>query len=270
VAADGPARALGRPVRLASDGAGALVAGALAGIARARGGKAVHPHGVTYGGRLTVEGAPAAPEGSDLLSAPGEWPVVVRFSRSVGLPRPLPDLLGISIRVLNPYGEGRHQDLLMVTSAEPPLARHLFLPARDVQQRLYTSSLPYQAGNSTFLLAVRPDPASPRPTGGDEFDRLERAARTGLLRFDLVVASWTGPFARVGTLRVGERLSPDLDALRFSPFVTGGGLAPVGALNRWRAAAYPLSQQAWGRSGDRAAAQERADRTLDRLARAQT
>jgi hypothetical protein len=263
VAVDGSIQALGRR---AGDGAAAVVAGVLAGIARARGGKAVHPHGVAYDGRLVVEGSAAAPAGSRLLATPGEWPVVVRFSRSVGLPRPLPDLLGMSIRVLDAYGEGRHQDFLLISSAEPPVTRHLFLPARDVQERLYSSSLPYRAGDRTFLLGVRPEPSSPRPSGGDEFDRLERAARTGSLAFELVVASWTGPFARLGALHVGARLPPDLDALRFNPFTTGGGLEPAGELNRWRRAAYPLSQRAWARTGDRAAAQREADREVRAVA----
>ena len=65
----------------------------------------------------------------------------------------------------------------------------------------------------------------------------------------------------------GRPASPSLDALRFNPFTTGGGLEPVGELNRWRRAAYPRSQRAWGKTGDRAEAQQRADRELGALAR---
>lgn len=257
---------LNRPAQLAMDTAGAIVGGTLAGVAKLRGGKAVHPHGVSYTARLAVDGAPAAPRASELLSTRAEHPAIVRFSRSVGLPRPLPDLLGMSIRVLDAYGEGHHQDFLLVTSVDLPVLHHLFLPAGDVQQRPYSSSLPYRAGDRSFLLGARPVPDSPRPGGADEFDRLERAALTGRLRFELVIAPAFGRFERVGTLHLDTKLPAILDALRYSPFNSGGGLAPAGALNRLRDYAYPLSQRAWGSTGGRVEAQRRADAEVRALA----
>ena len=250
---------LNAPRRLALDLAGLTVGGALAGLAGIRGGKAVHPHGVTYGATLRMDGEPAAPQGSALLSTRAERPALVRFSRSLGLPRPLPDLLGVSIRVLDAYGDGAHQDFLLVTSAESPGVRHVFLPAGDVQQRPYSSSLPYRAGGESFVVGLRAAVDSPRPVGGNEFDRLERAAATGRLRFELLVASATGRFRRVGELRVASKLPPALDALRFDPFNTGGGLELAGVLNRLRDYAYPLSQRAWGKRGGRALEQREAD-----------
>jgi len=247
-----------------------VVGSALAGLARLRGGKAVHPHGVTYDARLHVDGAPAAPAASELLSTPGERHALVRFSRSLGLPRPLPDLLGASIRVLDAYGQDRPQDFLMVTSAEPPLIRHVFLPAGDVQQRLYSSSLPYRAGDRSFVVGLRAAPGSPRPDGDHEFDRLERAAATGRLRFDLLVAAGFGRFERVGAVHIGSRLPAALDALRFNPFNTGGGLELAGALNHMRDYAYPRSQRAWGATGNRAGEQRRADDQARALADSKT
>lgn len=252
------------------DGAGYAVGGALAALAHLRGGKAVHPHGAAHEGRLVIDGAPGAPAASSLLSTPAEHRAVVRFSRSLGLPRPLPDLLGVALRVLDAYGPGRHQDLLMVSSADYPVVHHVFLPAGDVQQRPYSSSLPYRAGDRTFIVGVRPVAGSPRPEGGDELDRLDRAARTGDLRFELVIAAPFGRFARVGVLHVGARLDGGLDALRFNPFNSGGGLEPVGALNRLRDYAYPLSQRAWAATGGRREDQRRAEAELDALAARET
>jgi len=97
-------------MRLVRDAAGLGIGGVLAGVARVRGGKAVHPHGVTYSARLVTDWAARAPAASALLSTPEDRFAIVRFSRSVGLPRPLPDLLGMSIRVPDAYGEGLHQD----------------------------------------------------------------------------------------------------------------------------------------------------------------
>src|SRR3712207_7867465 len=101
---------------LAVDIAGWTVGAALAGVAWARGGRPVHPHGVVHRARLLVEGAPHAPAASSLLATQAEHAALVRFSRSFGLPRPLPDLLALSLRVVNAYGDGRHQDFLVVTS----------------------------------------------------------------------------------------------------------------------------------------------------------
>lgn len=251
-------RRLRRPARAVSDAVGGTIAGALAGLARLRGGKAVHPHGDTYSARLLIDGKADAPAASELLRTAREWPAIVRFSRSLGLPRPLPDLLGMSIRVPNAYGEGRHQDLLFVTSVDAPVLHHIFLPAGDVQQRPYSSSIPYRAGDRTFLIGARPDPASPRAHGGTELERLEGAVRSGDVRFDLVVAPLLGRFQRVGSLQLGALMPETLNALRFNPLNTGGGLEAIGTLNRWRGFAYPLSQRAWGLHG-RASAQRRAD-----------
>lgn len=250
------------------DAAGLAVGGVLASLAWLRGGKAVHPHGVTYDAELAIDGGEAAPRASTLLSVPATHPALVRFSRSLGLPRPLPDLLGVSVRVPDAYGPGRHQDLLAVSSADAPVLHHVFLPSGDVQQRPYSSALPYRAGEQSFVIGVRPVDGSPRPEGEDEFDRLARAAATGELRFELVIASATGRFARVGELRIASKLPDTLDALRFNPFNCGGGLEPAGALNRLRDYAYPLSQRAWARRHDHAECQQRAESALRNFATA--
>src|SRR5687767_2942532 len=114
------------PLRAASDAAGWAVSGVLAVVAAARRGKAVHPHGAVHRATLRVPGDPAAPRGARLLSEPGEHEAIVRFSRSVGLPRPLPDLLGMSVRIVDAYGRDRHQDLLLVTSVDLPIVHHVF------------------------------------------------------------------------------------------------------------------------------------------------
>jgi len=237
----------------------------LALLAAARRGKAFHPEGVVYEARLSITGGPAAPPAAELLARPGEHDAVARFSRAVGMPRPIPDLLGLSLRVPDAYGAGRHQDLLLVTSADYPVVHHFFLPAFDAQQRPYTSSLPYRAAEQLFLVGALPRRDSPRPAGRDEFDRLEAAASTGRLAFDLAVASIAGRFRRVGGIHIGRPLGAELDALRFNPWNTGGGMHPAGWLNGARDRAYKLSQAAWRQTRrDGAALQDAAERALGR------
>jgi hypothetical protein len=155
----------------------------LALVAAVRRGKAVHPHGEVYAARLVVTGVPAAPAAARLLATAGEHAALVRFSRSLGLPRPLPDLLGMSIRVLDAYGRGRHQDFLLVSSIDRPVLHHLFVPASDVQQRPYSSSLPFRGGGQRFILGALPHAESPRPAGRTELERARAAAATGRLSF---------------------------------------------------------------------------------------
>lgn len=235
--------------RSATDVAGAVAGSAFAALARVRSAKALHPAGATHAAALVVAGDGSVRPVGTLLSRPGRHPALVRFSRAIGLPRPLPDLLGMAVRLPDCYGPGRHQDVLLTSSIDRPVLHHLFLPAGDVQQRPYSSSLPYRGGGRRFLIGALPDPSSPRPDGDDELDRLARAAATGALRFTLAIAPLGGRFRAVGTLHVGERLGPEAERLRFNPWNTGGGLEPVGWINRLRRGAYPASQAAWNGGG---------------------
>jgi hypothetical protein len=255
--------------RFAAAVAGIPVGGVLALLAAVRRGKAVHPHGDVYAARLVVGGVPAAPAAA-LLATPGEHDALVRFSRSLGLPRPLPDLLGMSIRICSAYGPGRHQDFLLVSSVDRPVLHHLFVPARDVQQRPYSSSLPYRAGGQRFIVGALPHANSPRPAGETELERARIAAATGRLRFHIAVAAPMGRFAPVADLHVGAQLPSAADALRFMPLEAGGGLEPVGVLNEMRRYAYPMSQRAWGRTRrDGARLQREAERSVGLASRAE-
>lgn len=241
--------------RRAVDVAGHLVGWGLASLAAIRGGKAVHPDGAVHEAELIVPSHGDALGTTELFGSAGRRPAVVRFSRSLGLPRPLPDLLGMSVRIPDAYGVDRHQDFLLVTSIDAPVLHHVFVPADDVQQRPYSSSLPYTVDGRKLILGALPRPESPRLGQGDELERLAAAAATGALAFDLAVAELWGRFRPVAELRIGNRLPPAADTMRFNPWNTGGGLHPGGVLNRLRDYAYPLSQRARSR---RAPGSERA------------
>ncbi|HEX8068112.1 MAG TPA: hypothetical protein VF520_16460 [Thermoleophilaceae bacterium] len=217
-------------------------------LSRLRGARIFHPEGVGYSGVLRVERSQPGYAGTPLLGRPGEHRALFRLSRAVGLPEPLPDVLGLAVRLVDVHGQGRHQDFLLVTSADGPLLHHLLLPGLGgFFGQSFSSLLLYRfAGKLRLVGATAADgPHSGRDRG--TLAEVERAAERGELAFDLAVAPVLGRWATIGALRAGERL-PDTETeqLAFTPWNTGGGIRPVGPLMGLRRAAYRGSQEARG------------------------
>lgn len=189
-------------------------------VSRLRDAKSLHPYGVVHEATVTLDGT--GPRG--LLAEPGEHPALVRISRGAGTPEPLPDIMGLAVRLVDVHGPGRHQDLLMATSIDAPILHHLLVPTRSPFARAYTSLLPYRVGDDLVLIG-----ALPLGTGG----------------FELAVAPMLGRFRRIGEIRLGATLGDDANAIRFNPWNTGGGLVPAGWINRLRDRVYPDSQEGW-------------------------
>ncbi|WP_019816327.1 hypothetical protein [Saccharomonospora saliphila] len=180
-------------------------------IARLRRAKPLHPRGTVYDAVLRRRGSPE-PWGAQWLDVPGEDHGLVRLSRSVGLPRPLPDVLGLAFTFSGPAGD-RH-DVLLATTGLRPGARFALLPRRDPFAVPYGSLLPYRAPRGLVLLAAVPVAGAgfrlftAAPVGRwREFATLELAGRTGPapdqpIRFDPVLhlppgLSWPPVLARL-------------------------------------------------------------------------
>ena len=151
--------------------------------------------------------------------------MIARLSRGVGLPKPLPDVLGLAVRVLDAHGPRRHQDLLLVTSLDVPVLHHLFLPGPlGPYGQSYSSLLPYRIGDRLRLIGALPR----RPD------------------FDLTLAPLNGRWGTPwGRLRLEERLSAEASfALRYNVWNTGGGIRPTGPFQGIRDPAYRGSQAA--------------------------
>jgi len=217
----------------------ATVFGALSGLRRAR---VFHPHGVTVAGRLTVDPDRGLP-GSDLLRPGSSTGALVRLSRAIGLPDGWPDIFGLAIKVPDAYGPGRSQDLLLTTT--PPFVGGRFVLGLGLgfDSHRYSSVLPYRTGGRLHLFGAAVRHAAGH--GLRTVDDVADAARTGHLRIVLRAAEPVQPWRDVATITAG-RVLPDVDgeALRFDPWHTGGGIEPVGFLQRLRASAYPASQKA--------------------------
>jgi hypothetical protein len=190
---------------------------------------------VGFSARLTPRAE--AEVGADVLEREAE--VVVRLSRSLGLPEWVPEPYGLAIRFPDAYGSGAHQDFLLVTSAAPPGGRHTLLPARGFCDLSYSTLLPYRLRGETVLIGARGLAPWPGPKLGDLRERA-----IGNLEFELRIAGLTGEWKPVARLTLGERLPPEqTEHLHFDPTNSGGGLELVGLINRLRGPAYSASQQ---------------------------
>jgi hypothetical protein len=229
------------------DRLGALFAVAFRLLARLRRGRSLHPVGLGYRGCLEISPEARQVAGARLLVPGARYDAVVRFSRGAGLPEPLPDALGVAVRLPNAYGPGRAQDFLVTGSADLPLARRLLFPGRSFLHQSFSSALPYRVGGRELVTVLRPRPGR-WPRTGRALADLSSAAAGGGLVYELRLAGSLGRSRTVGMLAVGAPLDPAAtEALRFNPWTTGEDITPVGRLNRLRRPSYASSQR--GRAG---------------------
>lgn len=213
-------------------------AGAFALLARLRDARGFHPRGVAYRGIVRRAGL-TEPSGSPFLDGQGEHPALIRFSKGAGLPDPLPDVLGIAVRVLDADGPGRHRDLLFASSARRPGLRHLLVPGLRFASRLCSAILPYATPAGSVLLAAAAE-------NGPSLDELDAGAAPPPVR--LLAATATGAWRNWAVVLPHERLSEtESDALAFDPWNAGADLRPSGLLNRLRHPAYAASRAGSGR-----------------------
>jgi len=203
-----------------------------------RGARALHPDGIGFAAKLELGGADAGRD--SLLGLRATHPAIVRLSRAIGLPRAIPEPLGVAIRIVDARGPGEHQDLLFATSAQSPLARHALLPGLGgFFDQFFSSLWPYRVGGAIRMLGLSAAGAGQAPR---EPDRLAAAARGRCYR--LCVATVEGPWLAVGQVEIGERLPDEVvESLRFNPWNTRSDLRPVGPLMGLRDAAYEGSQR---------------------------
>lgn len=113
--------------------------------------KPLHPDGVVLVGRLDRQGS-TTPTGVAWLDEPGHDEVVVRLSRAVGLPRSLPDIHGLAVRVPSAQGPG---DLLLASTGWGRLGRFVLTFGRRPSSRPLTSLLPYRTDAGAVLIGAR-------------------------------------------------------------------------------------------------------------------
>jgi hypothetical protein len=143
--------ALDSAARAASSAGGQLLRAATAVTGARPAAKPLHPRGSVVRGTLHRFGAHDK-TGAAWLDQPGEDQVLVRQSRAVGLPAPLPDIFGLAVRV--PTERGRHGDLLFASTGLGRLTRFALTPARSPYARPLTTLLPYRTPSGAVLLSA--------------------------------------------------------------------------------------------------------------------
>jgi hypothetical protein len=241
-----------RELRLwAAVAAGPVVAAGFYALAALRRRRALHPTGIGYQGRLRVPNDSLPRPGVPLFQAGATHPAILRFSRGAGLPEPLPDALGVALKLPDAHGPGADQDLLLTSSTDRPVLRRLLFPARSFLHGAFSSALPYDLGSERVVLLLVPVPTNAgRSAGevgrrrvGDALAELGAATTAGL-SFELRTARSLGRSQPLATVTVGPPLSADqTEALRFNPWTTGPGIRPSGWLNLLRDTAYRASQR---------------------------
>jgi hypothetical protein len=225
-------------VVIASGPAVSMAAAVFGGLASLRGRRSLHPDGASYRATLDIDAkAPGLPA--------GRHPVLLRFSRGIGLPRRTPDLLGLAIRIPDLHGPGRDQDLLMTTSLRPPILHHLLFPAlRGPFGQPYSTILPYRVAGALAIFGVLPLRRPDRRQRAD-LDEFAAAADAGEARFALALARPGRPWHRIGLITAGEPLpAEEGERLSFNPWNAGGEIRPAGPFQRIRDPAYSASQRA--------------------------
>ncbi|MGP4029844.1 DUF1990 family protein [Actinomadura sp. 3N407] len=205
----------------------------------------LHPSGLVFDATLVLHGT-SRYWGVPFLDDHTELQGQVRLSRAVGLPPALPDLLGLALRWWQPQaGDAEPEataELLLATTGQSPLGRHLLRPAAKWSPAFYGSLLAYRAGDRRILLGAVARQARIVPAG---LPALAYALNERPLLLDLVVATQFGPWERFGELRLyGPPRSDDSEPARFNPAHNPiRGLLPAGLLQQVRGPTYAAVQR---------------------------
>jgi hypothetical protein len=215
-----------------------------------RSARVFHPDGVAYRASVTVRGVDDRPGGGlgvPLLDDPGTYAGLVRFSRGAGFPEPLPDVLGLAVRIVDAHGRGSSQDLLFTSSLAQPIGRQLILPSYGFGGSVMSSVLPYRLGDAgTGWFGARVSHRQGAPLR--RLVELAQAVAEGDVQLELCYASRFGPWQPLADIRLGEQLLPtESEALAFNvDDNAGGGIVPAGWVQALRRHAYAASQAGRG------------------------
>ncbi|WP_139123016.1 hypothetical protein [Cellulosimicrobium cellulans] len=185
----------------AARGTGAALAAATGALARLRRSRPFHTRGVLLSATLVV----AEDEAGAVAVPQGRTDALARVSLSAGMPRGLPDVVGIAVRWTE---DGAPQDVLFSSSGHGRLTRYALAPRRALLGGWFSTIMPLRSPHGPVVLALRPDPEATRARG--------------VVTLEILEATPLGPWQRFGALELhgpaaGASRDGDDPGLRFDP-----------------------------------------------------
>lgn len=168
---------MNRPIARApiAHGIGSVLRVLFRGLHAVRRPRPIHTRGVMLTGHVEwVRPATAErPSGIAWVDAPPparRSPVVARLSRSIGLPAPLPDIIGLAVRVETDDGDA---DIEFASTGTSVPLRFALLPHRRPSRARFGILLPYRGTHGPVLLRAR-TLGPPLPSGAPSSTALSR------------------------------------------------------------------------------------------------
>jgi hypothetical protein len=214
-------------LRVASDVAGRGIAVVFAAIKLVRRPRPLHPRGELFEGHVEWLSNTRKFAGISWIDSPpssGRQNVTLRASRSVGFPRPLPDVIGLAFRLETEQGDA---DIELASSWLGVPGRFLLRPAQRATGN-FSSVMPYRG----------------------EFGPVEIAARTsgrrdGRWDIELLHATSTSKWRRFAVVHLNARPLPDRADLRFDPVLRPlPGAGTYAWARRLRERSYAVARKA--------------------------
>lgn len=146
---------------------GRALRGLFAVVLQMRRPRPIHVRGRNLEGELTWLGNPVKAGIAWIDAHEGPLPVVARLSRSVGLPAPLPDVIGLALRFDT---GGRPADLELASTGFGVPGRFVLLAHRAPSSARLGTLLPYRSSLGPLLICARTIEPESLPSGGSELD----------------------------------------------------------------------------------------------------
>lgn len=217
-------------------------------LKRVRPARPIHPRGVALKGVVQIRDLPggerdhnaSARSGIDWIDKPGQHIANARFSRSVGIPAPFPDILGLALRL--PDGL-RPADVLFATTGLSVPGRFVLFPHRNLNKAAFTTLMPYRGALGPVLLALETIQAPEGARSADTERALEHSLAGAEWVLALSFARPGGPWQRFGTLTLKAEEGPTDTDSRFDPVRNVlPGAETYGWARRLRERSYAVAQ----------------------------
>lgn len=191
---------------------GRLFASAFAGLQRLRRPRPIHPHGVALVGTLRFL-THSERSGVDFIDSPraAELAVTARVSRSLGVPAPLPDVIGLALRFDTDAGPA---DVALASTGFGVPSRFWLALQRSPSRARFTTLFPYRSRRGPVLLAARTIEPGDLPS---EPDALAAALEQTTWRLHLYHATPGGRWHPFAVLELGRTPGATDTAERYDP-----------------------------------------------------